>query len=98
MIESKNLFGIKGKNFDVRIEYNEDYVIVHLPKVEVFNKSSFLEMKKLLKDWLDFFKTLGKENIFAAVEIGTKENKLASMLNFKYAGRSENMNVYIYGE
>ena len=98
MIQSKNLFGIKGKNFDVRIEYNEDYVIVHLPKVEVFNKSSFLEMKKLLEDWLDFFKTLGKENIFAAVKIGSKENKLASMLNFKYAGRSENMNVYIYGD
>ena len=55
-------------------------------------------MKKLLEDWLDFFKTLGKENIFAAVEIGSKENKLASMLNFKYAGRSENMNVYIYGD
>jgi hypothetical protein len=96
LIESKNLSGIKGTDFDVRLEYNQDYIIVHIPEVKKFNKRAFLEMKKLLEDWLEFFKTLGKDRLFAGIKIGDSENKLAEMLNFKYIGSTDDMNVYSY--
>ena len=98
MIESKSLFGIKGSNFDVRIEYNEDYVIVHLPSIEKFNKETLIEMQDLLVNWLQFLKTLGKDKIHAAVKINSKENKLTKLLNFKYLGSAEDMNIYSYEE
>ena len=56
----------------------------------------FLEMKKLLEDWLEFFKTLGRDRLFAGIKIGDSENKLAEMLNFKYIGSTKDMNVYSY--
>ena len=96
--QSKLLNGIKGTNFDVRLEYNKDYMIVHLPLIEKMSKETFQEMSILLEDWYTFFKDIGYKGLFAVVEPESKIEKLAKMLKFEYVGRYEEKNVLVYKE
>lgn len=95
---SKSLMGIRGSNFSIRLEYNENFVIVHLPSVEKMSKSVFLEMATLLNDWWCFFKTAGYQAVFAAIEPEDKVNKLAHMLGFQYIGQNEGYLIYQFKE
>lgn len=95
---SKSLMGIRGSNFDIRLEYNEDFVIVHLPKIEKMTKGVFMEMVVLLRDWWDFFKTAGYSAVFAAVDPEDKINKLVYMLGFKYVGENQGYLIYQFKE
>ncbi len=97
-ISSKSLSGIKGSNFEIRLEYNENHMIVHLPRVDVMSKGTLIEMKYLLSDWLEFFNLVGYPAIYAAVEPNSKAEKLAKILKFYYISESENMNIYLYKE
>ena len=96
--QSKSLFGIKGDNFDIRLEYNENYIIVHLPTVEKMTRQVYDEMKVLLEDWSKFFKTVGYEGLHAVTEPNSKAQKLAMMLGFKFLGPYEDMSILIYKE
>jgi len=94
---SKRLKGIQGSNFSVDIEYNKEYVILHLPTVDRFTKNTFFEMQVLLDDLWDFFKTVGYTKIHAAVDFNnTKINKLLKKLNFRVIGKAENLNIWSY--
>lgn len=93
---SRSLNGIKGSCFDVRLEYNSDYVIVHIPYIEKMEKGVFLELKYLLEDWTKFFSTMGYKGLFAAVDPLSKMPKLAKMLDFEYLGESQGMSIYVY--
>lgn len=97
-VASKSLMGIRGSNFDVRLEYNEDFIIIHLPSIEKMTKSVFMEMVVLLNDWWDFFRTVGYSAVFAAVEPEDKINKLVHMLNFKYIGQNQGYLIYQFKE
>lgn len=55
-------------------------------------------MKTMLKEWWQFFKTMGYKAVFAAVEPENKMNKLLHMLNFKYVGNDNKYLVYIFKE
>ncbi len=96
--DSKNLFGIRGSSFEIRVEYNKDFIIVHLPKVDKLNKSVLLEMKKLLEDWLEFCKTVGYSCIHTGILPDKKANRLVLMLGFKKIGTNEGYVIYQYGE
>ncbi len=93
---SKSLNGIKGSCFDIRLEYNQEYVIVHLPYVDRMTKDVYIEMKYLLEDWTEFFMTMGYKGTFAATDPTTKVNKLALMLGFEYLQDSQGMSIYVY--
>tara|TARA_R110001592_G_scaffold355563_1_gene656372 strand:- start:756 stop:1064 length:309 start_codon:yes stop_codon:yes gene_type:complete len=96
---SKDLLGIKGSCFDIKLEYNEDFVILHLPYISKMTKEVFIEMKSMLKDWWDFFKTSGYKAIFAAVDpTNQKINRLLTMLKFEYTCSSEGLSVYQFKE
>lgn len=95
---SKSLYGIRGSCFDIRLEYNEDFIIVHLPSIDKMTKSVFIEMRVLLYDWWKFFETAGYKAVFAAVEPEDKINKLVFMLGFEYVGDSEEYHVYQFKE
>jgi hypothetical protein len=98
-VTSKSLMGIRGSCFDVRIEYNKDFVIIHLPLIDKMTKGVFFEMKTLLKDWWEFVDTMGYKAIFAAAPIeDSKINKLLIMLNFMPLDISEGYLVYKYKE
>lgn len=94
---SKRLKGVKGSTFEVDLEYNKDYIILHLPSVDKFTKSTFFEMQYLLDDWWDFFQTVGYTEIFAAVDPNNKPiNRLLRRLNFKPLGLSDSMRIWSY--
>ena len=96
---SKSLTLFETENYSVRLEYNDDYVIIHLPRVDKFNKEVFVDMKYKLEDWYEFFTTAGFNGIFAAVDPNDEKIKrLLNMLGFKYKGCADNMYVYFYGE
>tara|TARA_R110000772_G_scaffold66532_4_gene148150 strand:- start:5123 stop:5428 length:306 start_codon:yes stop_codon:yes gene_type:complete len=95
---SKSLHGIKGSCFSIRLEYNEDFIIVHLPTIDKMTKEVFLEMKRMLSDWFSFLKTVGYKSVFAAIEPEHKNNKLVRMLNFEYVGKDKEYFVYQFKE
>jgi len=99
MPASKSFTFIETKDYTIRLEYNETYVIVHLPYVEKMDKGVFLDMKYRLEDWYEFMTTAGYAGIFAAVDPNDEKiKKLLDMLGFKYKGFADNMYVYFYGE
>ena len=94
--QSKSLNGIKGSCFDIRLEYNQEYIIVHLPKIDKMTRDIYLEMVFLLEDWWTFFKTVGYKQIHAVVEPHSKAEKLAKMLKFELLGEHQNTHIMMY--
>ena len=95
-VQSKSLNGIKGSCFDIRLEYNQEYIIVHLPKIDKMTRDIYLEMVFLLEDWWTFFKTVGYKQIHAVVEPHSKAEKLAKMLKFELLGEHQNTHIMMY--
>jgi len=94
---SKRLKGVRGSTFEVDLEYNKDYIILHLPSVDKFTKSTLFEMQYLLDDWWDFFQTVGYTEIFAAVDPNNKRiNRLLRRLSFKPLGSSDGLRIWSY--
>lgn len=99
MSASKSFTAIETPDYSIRLEYNGDYVILHLPNIEKMDKGVFLDMKIRLEDWYNFFTVAGYSGIFAAVDPDNQKiQKLLLMLDFKLKGFADNMNVYFYGE
>lgn len=98
MPDSNSLTFIETKNYTIRLEYNHEYVIAHLPDAKM-TKETFLDMETRLQHWYKFFRTVGYEGVYAAIEPDdTKLPKLLRMLKFKKKGHAEGMDVYFYGE
>jgi len=95
---SKILEGIKGSCFSIQLEYNEEFIIVHLPTIDKMTKKVLKEMKTMLSDWFLFLKTVGYKSVFAAIKPEHKNNKLARMLGFKYIGEDKGYFVYQFKE
>lgn len=99
MPDSKSFTAIETPNYTIRLEYNSNFVILHLPNIDKMDKGVFIDMKLRLEDWYEFFTTAGYMGIFAAVDPdNTKIQKLLNMLGFKLKGFADSMNVYFYGE
>jgi hypothetical protein len=99
MTASKDFMIFETEDYGVRLEYNKDFVIVHLPFTNKMNKRVFGDMTKKLESWYDFFTTVGYKSIHAAVkEEDLKTQRLVTMLKFKYLGQADGMLVYSYGE
>lgn len=91
---SKNLF-IKGEGYVVRVEYNKDYVIIHLREIDRFTKEVFIDMRIRLEDFSDFVKEVQGGPIWAAApNHNTKIKRLLGGLGFKFVGYSEDLTVY----
>lgn len=99
MPASRTIPLIETPEYDIRLEYNEDYVIFHLPRIDKFTKDVFIDMKFRLEDWYTFFTTAGYAGIFIAVDPNNSRiKKLIEKLGFKLTGFADNMQVYFYGE
>lgn len=96
-IPSKRLNGIRGENFEAHIEYGQDLVAIHLPYVSKFDRSTFLEMKFMLEDWDEFFKSRGYRDTHVAFDCNNdKLKKLVSMLGFEYLIDNDGLSIYRY--
>ena len=94
---SKELL-VKCDGYVFRIEYNEEYVILHLRDIDKFSKEVFVSMKNQLEDWSAFIKAMGHEYIWAAVpKDNLKIQRLLNGLNFNYVKQYEDLVVCRYG-
>ncbi len=96
MPQSDSMILFEGK-YSVRLEYSKDFLIVHLPYCNKFSKEVFQDMQFRLDDWDRFAKVLGFNGIYAAIDPDNyKMKRLLGMLEFKYQGHSDKMDVYRY--
>lgn len=95
---SKSMTIYEGEDYAIRLEYNKQYVIFHLPYVHKMSKEVFQDMQFRLGDWHTFFSNLDYNGIWAAVDPDNdKINKLLSKLEFVFQGQADGMSVYRYG-
>jgi hypothetical protein len=89
--------GIKGQNFSVDVEYNSNFVFIHLTGVTIFNASTLKEMDQLLKNWWLFIKTAGYKGIFAHIpNENIKVQRLVYKLGFKKFLAVPDFTTFIY--
>lgn len=94
-IKSKRMTLVQKENFIVDLEYNEDYAIVHLPKVDKFTKDIYLDMSTVFEDMKEFLKVVGYDHVWAALDPSNKMMiKFAGKMGLSFQGEAENMNVY----
>lgn len=99
MPDSKSFTAIETKDYTIRLEYSDDFIILHLWDVQKMTKHVFLDMKFRLEDWYKFFITAGYAGVFTAVDPNNlKIKKLLKMLKFKLKGKADGMEVFYYGE
>ena len=83
----------EGKNLSIDLEYNKEYAILHLPRVERLTKGDYVRAKEFLLGWHTFFETMGLMGIFAATD-DEKVLKWLKKLGFNYLGEFDNLEVY----
>lgn len=92
---SKRIRLVETPQASLDLEFNSKYAILHLPRVDKFQKGEF----KLFKDYLvglaEFFEVSNLEGPYAATE-DKKIEKLAKRLGFDYLGESNGLKVYKY--
>ncbi len=94
---SKSIMLYESDKLSIRLEYNKEYVIAHMPVCH-FTKEVFQELQYKLEDWWEFFQTWGYNGIWAAIDPNDKKMKrLVTKLEFVYRGSSNGMDIYQYG-
>lgn len=95
-IASKDLL-VKRDGYVVRIEYNEDYVILHLREIDKFTKEVFQDMLLFMEDWSDFLRAMGHKYMWAALPADNiKMKRLLGGLKFKFVNHKDGFTVYKY--
>lgn len=93
---SKDLI-VQADGYVFRLEYNEDYVIVHLRHIDKFTKEVFHDMLIQLEDWSAFLKAMGHTYVWAAVPVDNiKIKRLLHGLKFRYVANKDDLSVYRY--
>jgi hypothetical protein len=83
--------------YEVRVEYTEDFIIFHLPRVDKFTPGVYKDMVVRLDDFWQFAKTVGYKGIFVAFDPNNvKINKLVESLGFQFLNYGDGDKVYIY--
>lgn len=97
MVNSKNFLIYEGVDYEARLEYNREYLILHLPEVKQFNRAILMSMLIRLDDLNDFRIGLGYPELYcAAPEDNVKINKLAKRVGFEFFAKEGDINVYTY--
>tara|TARA_B110000503_G_scaffold112253_1_gene168201 strand:- start:340 stop:645 length:306 start_codon:yes stop_codon:yes gene_type:complete len=97
MATSKNFAIYEGHDYEVRLEYNREYMIVHLPEVFKFNKTTLISMLMKLDEINDFSVGLGYPALHCAAPRGDiKINKLARRCGFTQTGEDAAYLIYQY--
>ena len=97
MATSKNFAIYEGLDYEVRLEYNREYMIVHLPEVFKFNKTTLISMLMKLDEINDFSVGLGYPALHCAAPRGDiKINKLARRCGFTQTGEDAAYLIYQY--
>lgn len=94
-VDSKRFRIWETKDFSVDLEYNNQFVIVHLPRVDKFTKSIFISFYDKLREGQEMVETFGLDGIYAAVDKNDEKTlRLVEMLGLNYVGNNLNYKVY----
>lgn len=97
MRRSTDLFGLRGENFRLRLEYDEEFMIIHLVEIDKFSKETFLEMKEMLEEWNRFMKTVGYEGTHAGVPVDNIPMiRILSALGFTHIGTNDGLYIFFF--
>jgi hypothetical protein len=92
---SKRLRIIEKEEYAVDLEYNKEFLILHLPYVWKFNKGVFVDMLFTLEDLSDFFRTMDFKYVYTAVDTSNlKIRRLLVKLGFKRKANQRDLTVY----
>ena len=87
---------IDKEQYEVDLEYNEEFFILHLPRVDKLTKGVYEELKKTSDEILKFAYVAGYDAIYLGIpEEKTSTKKLAERLGFSRMGSAQGMDVYI---
>lgn len=94
-IKSKRFTLVHKEDYKVDLEYNEHLAILHLPKVNRFTKTVYLDMLECIEDIEGFLLDLGYASLWLGIPIGDSPlAKLVKKLNFTYRGSAEGLDIY----
>jgi hypothetical protein len=97
MADSKHFSLPINGDYEVRIEYSEDFVIFHLPYIAKMTPGVYKDMVIRLEDFWEFAQTVGYKAIFGALDPNnTKMERLVEMLGFKFFNYGDGLKVFIY--
>ena len=92
---SKRLRIIEVEHISIDLEYNEDFAIMHLPRLDKLNKSRLSQLKEYIENLHSFVETMGYGVLYAATDQPSTQ-KLAEKMGFEYLGEQNNLKVYAY--
>ena len=97
MLTSKRFTFVQKEEYEVDLEYNEHYLVLHLPFVKRLTKTTYLDMQEMVKHLWTFAKSTGYEGMWIAIR---KEDeslvKLVKKLGFHPLGEDSGLSVYEY--
>lgn len=97
-MKSTRLKGIRGSNFEVDLEYNDELIFIHLPHIDKLTKATITEWRDLLRDWFPFFKTMGYQTLFAAVPQGSRIERVLPLIGFEFLSNADSYAIYAVKE
>ena len=94
-ITSERFLVVQKDGYEVELEYNKDFAILHLPYVEKMSKSIYVDMKTSLEGFMQFIKVAGYTSLWAAVHPQDELiQKFIKKLGFEYRGEADSLAVY----
>lgn len=95
MADSNRLTVVDKEAYSVDLEYSTTYAVLHLPYVEKFSKSVYMDMKTTILDIHNFVLHMGFPHLHAALfPNDEKMKKFVNKIGFAYLGSAEGMDVY----
>jgi len=97
MVASKNFSIYECEDYEVRLEYNREVLIAHLPVVYKFNRSVLISMWAKVEEIYDFSVGLGYPSLHCAAPLdNSKIKRLAVKLGFVHFADHDGYSVYKY--
>lgn len=94
-LRSKRFNIVNQEHYEVDLEYNEQYAILHLPRVSKFNKTVYIDMADRLEQFAEFVKSSGYFGLWAAIRPeDTTLAKFIKKLGFRHLGNSGMLAIY----
>jgi hypothetical protein len=89
---------VQKPEYTISLEYNEEYIALHLPHVEKFTKTAYLDFLSTVDELKEFSETFGKTQLFVGIPTGdVKMGKFATKAGFEFLGEGEGeIDVYVY--
>lgn len=95
VIKSNRITLIKKEEYEVGLEYTDQFFVLHLPYVKKFTKTVYLDMLETLESIEQFASVVGYQDVYAVVFTqDDKMKKFLGKLNFNYVDDYEGMAVF----